>query len=248
MSKTLSPRYGTERSSAETDDWPARVGLQAIFDAIESGSLRTNQGTLAARPAAGLAGGNRVYWADDSKRLYWDNGSTWTEISPVGDGTVGRGATEFSAAAVAGTAGVSRAAARSDHSHPEKPWPVDYWVMRVGPTAGVYLGVAPGEHNVLTQTIQNGKAGLYQVTVTIVANAQTQDADVAWRVIVNDSQVDKEWPVDSQAAYRSTSVNQFLVARPAGDMTWMLRCNPTQNLNVDRYNTKLNIVYLGPVA
>jgi hypothetical protein len=111
MTKTQLPRSGVSQWSAGTDIWPGRAGIDADFASLDGAMALWAQGTTAARPAAGKSG--RYYWASDSLRLWYDNGTAWTEVSPVGGG----GAPTTLAVAAAGAEGSSRIAARADHTH-----------------------------------------------------------------------------------------------------------------------------------
>lgn len=83
MAVTLTARLGLNKWSAGTDPF-TRVQTNADHDALELLSAIDQQGTLAARTAAGTRG--RYYWSSDAivaggtaggKRLYRDDGAAW---------------------------------------------------------------------------------------------------------------------------------------------------------------------------
>lgn len=112
MTVTRTARLGLALFSQASDAWPGRAGWNELMGLLEGQTTEWAQGELASRPAAGTAG--RVFWAIDAKRLYWDDGASWTETSPVGGGGLPQGIK----VGAAGAEGTSRIAARADHTHP----------------------------------------------------------------------------------------------------------------------------------
>jgi hypothetical protein len=112
MTVTRTQRLGLALYSSGSDPWPGRTGWNELMGLLEGQTAEWAQGTIAARPTAGVAG--RMYWATDTKRKYWDDGSAWTEESPVGGG----GTPQRAKIGAAGSEGTSRVAARADHTHP----------------------------------------------------------------------------------------------------------------------------------
>lgn len=129
VAKTQLPRTGVSQASADSDTWPGRTGFNAEYANLNNVIAVWGQGTTAARPVAAYQG--RWFWATDTSRLWVDNGTAWTEVSPVGGGgvpvqvNVGSGGSE----------GVSRIAARADHSHPLAAPAFDPGSMSFGSTA-----------------------------------------------------------------------------------------------------------------
>lgn len=92
-----------------TDAWPGRPGWNQMLAFIDNLAAQGLTGTTPARPAPGIT--SRFYFATDTQRIYFDTGSAWVEISPVGGG--GPPAPNAPTA----SEGTSRIAARSDHVH-----------------------------------------------------------------------------------------------------------------------------------
>lgn len=141
MVATNTPRLQLAQYSAAGDTWPGRTGWNTLAQLLEGQVAEYSQGTQAARPAAGNIG--RAYWAADTRRLWWDDGTIWTEVSPVGGGGV-------PAAALLGAAGAegnSRVAARADHTHPmaapPAPTAMNY---NTGAVTGVSTAAARADH------------------------------------------------------------------------------------------------------
>ncbi|ASX98697.1 minor tail protein [Arthrobacter phage Colucci] len=111
MALSNTPRLGLEQYSAGTDPHPGRTKFneeRALLDALVA---IASQGTTGQRPAAGKA--RSFYWDTSVDRLYFDNGTTWKEVTTNGGG--GAGSTIVPGAAAAeGTSGRS---ARADHTH-----------------------------------------------------------------------------------------------------------------------------------
>lgn len=107
-------RAGLKTYTAGTDPHPSRTDHNAERTLLDSIMALADQGLLSARPAAGT--GRKFYWTTDAgaQRLYWDDGTTWQEVSTNGGGGAG-GAIVPGAAGVEGTATRS---ARADHTHP----------------------------------------------------------------------------------------------------------------------------------
>src|SRR6478735_2260475 len=130
MAKTQLARTGASQWSVDTDAWPARTGWNnelANFNAVVA---VYGQGTTAARPAASRQG--FYYFATDTLRLWYDNGTAWTEVSPVGGG----GTPQPTAIGTAGSEGTSRIAARADHVHALSDPTVDPAAVTYGGAAG----------------------------------------------------------------------------------------------------------------
>ncbi len=111
MAKTQLPRSGASQWSADSDLWPGRTGFNAEFSNYNTVFALWGQGTTAQRPVAAFGG--RFYFATDTRRLFYDNGTSWDEVSPVGGG----GTPTSVDIGTAGAEGTSRIAARADHTH-----------------------------------------------------------------------------------------------------------------------------------
>lgn len=85
MAVTLSPRLGITRWSAGADPL-SRAQLDADHAALDLLTALDAQGTLAARPAAGIRG--RYYYATDTGILSRDTGAAWVSVNDHG-GLVG---------------------------------------------------------------------------------------------------------------------------------------------------------------
>jgi hypothetical protein len=82
MARTLSTRLALQRWSTDSDT-QGRADFDndnAILDDLTMVSL---QDTIANRPASGTRG--RIFWATDQKRAYYDTGSAWHFLGPVGE-------------------------------------------------------------------------------------------------------------------------------------------------------------------
>lgn len=78
MVETRSARFGMVNWGAGTDS-PSRLDFNEAFTQVENLAARFDAaGTLAARPASGIA--RRLYYATDNGRLYLDTGSTWVVV------------------------------------------------------------------------------------------------------------------------------------------------------------------------
>lgn len=111
MAITPTPRFGLKQFSTGSDPHPTRLEHNAMIGTLEANAALFTQGVLTARPTAGKQG--RIFWANDTKRLYYDDGSAWSEVSPIGGGGAGK-AVVIGGAAAEGTA---ERAARADHTH-----------------------------------------------------------------------------------------------------------------------------------
>ncbi|AYD81521.1 minor tail protein [Arthrobacter phage KBurrousTX] len=111
MAVSNSPRLGLEQYSSGADPHPGRVKSNDRVALLEALVAVAQQGTTAQRPAAGKA--RAFYWDTTVDRLYFDNGTTWKEVTTNGGGGAGS-AIVPGAAAVEGTSGRS---ARADHTH-----------------------------------------------------------------------------------------------------------------------------------
>lgn len=111
MAIEKTPRLGLTKYSSGSDLHPNRTEFNALQDLLESLVAISAQGTLSARPPAGVK--NRTYWATDTARQYFDDGKQWLDVNPNGGGGAGQ------SVVVAGTAaeGTSARAARADHTH-----------------------------------------------------------------------------------------------------------------------------------
>jgi len=111
VTRTVLPRTGVSSWSSDADAWPGRTGWDTELANLNDKVAIWGQGTTAARPTAGYAG--RYWWATDSLRLFYDDGTQWTEVSPVGGG----GAPTVITAGDIAAEGSSRIGARADHAH-----------------------------------------------------------------------------------------------------------------------------------
>lgn len=111
MAKTQLEPIGTSQWSSDADTYPGRVGWNSELANLNAKAARWLQGSTGNRPVAANPG--RYFWATDTFRLWYDDGSAWTEVSPVGGG----GTPTAGSVGVAGGEGVSRIAARADHQH-----------------------------------------------------------------------------------------------------------------------------------
>ncbi|QGZ17126.1 minor tail protein [Arthrobacter phage DrYang] len=111
MAVSTTPRFGVEKYSAGTDPHPGRTKYNERMDAFEALAAIATQGTTAARPAAGK--GRAFYWDTQVDRLYFDNGTTWKEVTTNGGGGPGAAISPGAAAAE----GTSSRSARADHTH-----------------------------------------------------------------------------------------------------------------------------------
>lgn len=111
MAIEKTPRLGLPKYTSGSDLHPNRTEFNALQDLLEGQVAISAQGTLAERPSAGVK--NRIYWATDSARAYFDDGTQWLDINTNGGGGAGK------EIVVAGTAseGTSARAARADHTH-----------------------------------------------------------------------------------------------------------------------------------
>lgn len=81
MPVTVGPRTGVTQWS-DGDDPFTRAQMAASHAAVEDLMALDGQGTLAARPAAGIRG--RYYFATDNGIIYRDTGAAWTSLNDHG--------------------------------------------------------------------------------------------------------------------------------------------------------------------
>lgn len=112
MAEQTTPRLGLDKYTSGSDPHPNRAKFNASRDMMEQLIAIAQQGTIAARPPAGR-GGALYCVTDQNNRVYFDNGTQWVEIAPVG-GVVPSSVAVNST----GSEGVSHRAARADHRHP----------------------------------------------------------------------------------------------------------------------------------
>ncbi|QNJ59592.1 minor tail protein [Arthrobacter phage King2] len=111
MAITTTGRFGFKVYGAGTDPHPNRDEFNALMNLIDSQAARTSQSTTAARPAAGKQG--TFNWDTTASRLFYDNGSSWREVTTNGGGGAGKPIEP----GVAGVEGTSARSARADHTH-----------------------------------------------------------------------------------------------------------------------------------
>ena len=111
MAESLTPRLGLTEYSAGTDLHPDRLKFNNQQKLLDKIVAIAQHGTLAARPAAGRGGA--IYWATDSSRLYYDDGTAWREVNTTGGGGAGAPISVGGSPAE----GSSARAARADHTH-----------------------------------------------------------------------------------------------------------------------------------
>ena len=111
MTISTTPRFGFKQYSAGTDPHPNRDEFNALVGLIESNAALFSQDVTASRPAAGKTG--RYFWDKTVSRLYYDDGTSWNEVTTNGGGGAAKPVTPN----VAGTEGTSARSARADHTH-----------------------------------------------------------------------------------------------------------------------------------
>ncbi len=111
MAKFASARYGIQRWTADGDTL-ARGEFDNAFATLDTFAAIDFQGTLGARPAAGVAG--RYYYATDNGRVYRDNGSVWVTVTQAPQTA---GLPVASTHGDTGSLGVASEYARADHRH-----------------------------------------------------------------------------------------------------------------------------------
>lgn len=251
MTKTVSTRYGTERSSAETDDWPARPGWQTILDLIEAKSVRADQGLLANRPPAGMPGGNRVYYAIDVDKLYWDDAVVWTQVSPIGAGTAPT-PVGFTAAGTVAAAGASRVGAPEDHRHPVAPWPVGINNFNRGGDDLIGVG---GFRGVISGGIGAASAGNWLFGFTLILGTQSGAIDAFTTGNIRMTVAVAGGPpislTDDMRADLNHQLQPYSWSRPyllgAGDLNLQLYVQANNAIGQIRGNgSHMWAVYLGP--
>jgi len=142
VTKTQLPRLGLSQWSADADTYPGRTGWNTELSTINQNAAKWGQGLMSARPVAAYSG--FYYFATDTQRLWYDNGSVWTEISPVGGG----GTPQQIDIADTGSEGSSRIGARADHQHALPVPAVDPGALTFGNTVsrGSSATVARADH------------------------------------------------------------------------------------------------------
>lgn len=70
---------GFQYPSAGNDGTDFGAGLQDFANDVDA---MWSSGTISARPSAGTL--NRIYWATDTKLLYYDNGTSWGTVLVAG--------------------------------------------------------------------------------------------------------------------------------------------------------------------
>ncbi|ALY09352.1 minor tail protein [Arthrobacter phage Jawnski] len=111
MAITTTGRFGFKVYGAGTDPHPNRDEFNALMNLIDTQAARTSQSTTALRPAAGKQG--TFNWDTTASRLFYDNGSSWQEVTTNGGGGPG----SVIVPATAGVEGTSARSARADHTH-----------------------------------------------------------------------------------------------------------------------------------
>lgn len=81
MAETNTTRLGLRRWSDSTTDGPSRAEMDGDNAALETLAAIAIQGTLGARPAAGVE--RRYYHATDATRHFYDTGAAWVELGLV---------------------------------------------------------------------------------------------------------------------------------------------------------------------
>lgn len=76
-----SPRFGAPRFDNAVDAADFAGGVNRVVDNFDLNAARDAQGTLAARPAAGIRG--RYYFATDNGFLYRDTGTAWVNLTDL---------------------------------------------------------------------------------------------------------------------------------------------------------------------
>lgn len=117
MAVTETPRLGITEWS-DPDDPFTRAQLEHDHEQLENLVAIDLQGTLAARPAAGIRG--RYYYATDNGIVYRDNGATWTSTVAAGPIAGDTTTQAFGDAASNGSSGRS-ADAQHRHGMPANP-------------------------------------------------------------------------------------------------------------------------------
>jgi hypothetical protein len=164
-------------------DHPLRADFTATHQAIEDKMALDVQGTLAARPVAGIRG--RYYWATDDRggRLSRDDGVTWADLGPKPiDGPVAGGYTArivgHASAGVADPVLVLRGKTgqTGDLMKVQDPTGATDWV-RVGPAGGLFANASatfqPGSSSSIGFLVnglvgQTGDLQQWQVAGTVV--------------------------------------------------------------------------------
>lgn len=109
MTVNTDGRLGLHSWTASTDPF-TRAQMTADHVAIGELAAIDRQGTLAARPAAGVRG--TYYSASDTGQLFRDNGATWVEVPTLPGGALRVGAT----ARTSGDTADARLAVSTDNS------------------------------------------------------------------------------------------------------------------------------------
>lgn len=118
MTKTYTPRFELEQASSPSDSFPGRVGFNTMFSHLEERAAQfLPPGPLSSRPSTPVGG--RIFIQTDvtPRRMFYDDGVSWLDITPVGGG----GAPQPVTAGTAAAEGVSARAARADHVHAFTP-------------------------------------------------------------------------------------------------------------------------------
>lgn len=251
MAAVVDPRMGLTTWTADSDQWPGRAGWNAELTTIFTKTTLFGTGTAAARPSTLLGG--RIYWATDTKRLFYDDGTQWTEVSPVGGGGVPK-QVKFGQA---GSEGTSRIAMRADATMPGPAWPVQTWLFSQAdefPQANFTVG--SGDHPIMGRTITNAPAGMYEVGFSVVMSSSSSNADAFAQAFLQMT-VDGV-PQDTQFIYadltraRQPYTWSTLIERGADpSMVCGVRLNVlTAGANARLFpdGSHMKIVYLGPSA
>jgi microcystin-dependent protein len=88
LTRIISPRYQISYPDPAPRNEPADVpaDIKRLVDAIEVSAMWV-QGVVASRPTFGTTG--RFFFATDENILYFDKGTSWTEIGPVRPDSIG---------------------------------------------------------------------------------------------------------------------------------------------------------------
>lgn len=164
MAVTTTARLGLTRWSAGSDPF-TRAQMDASHAALEASAVLFVEGTLAARPAAGVVG--RFYRVTDAAAeaptMFWDTGAAWVEIRPDLSGY----ATD--ADLTAGLAG--KAAAGHTHAAADVTSGV-FAVARLGSGAAAAGKYVDGGTGAWTALPVSNVSSASDVVITAIANGQ----------------------------------------------------------------------------
>jgi len=187
MAVQKTPRTGLETYTDGSDAHPNRTKFNSERQLLDALVALAAQGATGARPVPGIL--NRLYWDTTVKRLYWDDGTAWNEITTNGGGGAGQEIKPGTAA----SEGASGRSARADHTH--------YLALATAAVDGAMAKADKAKLDAATTAATGGTLPVRDVNGRFQAGAPAVSGDVA-----------NKGYVDGQITTRATAAHTHTVA------------------------------------